>query len=97
MQMFSKDGCVLTCTATQCSYNQTEECHAPKIQVGDEEPMCDTYTTASVSPTNSEASVQTCNVTDCNFNDDRDCNARGITVGIHAGHADCVTFRPQMS
>lgn len=96
MKMFSQDGCVLTCAVTQCSYNDAEECCAPDIQVGDDHPMCDTFTTSAVQKTREESAVARCMVTDCNFNQGQDCHARGITVGTHSGHADCVTFRPEM-
>lgn len=96
MAMFSKDGCVLTCTVTQCSYNKTEECHAPNIEVGEDHPACDTYTTQPVQDAKKEAMVAQCHVSECTFNNDQDCHARGITVAMHSGHADCYTYRPEM-
>ena len=93
--MRNEDGCVLTCTVTDCSYNQSLECCAPQIQVGDDHPTCDTYTTQpNVQLIDHESIVGTCKVMECTFNDSQMCHARGITVNTHAQHADCATFRP---
>ncbi len=95
MGRMDADGCVLTCTMSDCSYNADMECWAPQIQVGDSHPTCDTYThddTARRSQT--ESMVAMCGVGQCTFNEDMHCHARGITVGQHSQHADCVTFRP---
>lgn len=84
---------VETCLVEQCTYNCREECCAPDIQVGGDHPLCDTFTTGEVQPTDTMASVGGCDVTQCHFNDSMDCMAAGITVSNHAGHADCLTFR----
>jgi hypothetical protein len=97
MQSYSHDGCVLTCTAAECSYNEDLECHAQQIQVGDDHPTCDTYTTGQAmgfQKQQEESVVMMCKVAQCNFNTSDQCHARGITVDHHAQHADCVTFRP---
>jgi hypothetical protein len=95
MQMRDENGCVLTCIAADCSYNMELECLAPKIEVGDDHPTCDTFThTPQVQRAQEEALVATCKVTQCTFNDSMHCKARGITVDHHSQHADCVTFRP---
>ena len=39
---------VMTCLAEDCSYNCRDECCAPTIEVGDEHPRCDTFTTGEV-------------------------------------------------
>lgn len=88
------EGHVLTCTVTECSYNQSQLCHAPNITVGDAHPMCDTFTTTQVQPADVEMpDVETCNATDCKFNQSKDCMAPGITVAYHSEHADCLTYR----
>lgn len=91
MQM--SDGQVMTCHANDCSYNCELECCAPDITVGDQHPMCDTYTHSDVSETTHEASVSRCGVTQCYFNDSQMCDAQGITLMHHATHVDCSTFR----
>ncbi len=89
-----KDGCVLTCTVGDCGYNRELECWAPEIIVGDDHPMCDTFTTEAVGLGGSESLVMRCQVGECHFNESMHCHARGITVDRHSGHADCITFRP---
>ena len=90
-----EDGCVLTCTAAECSYNKAFECFAPAIRVGDDHPMCDTFTTGRDVPlAQRDALVMGCAVAECAFNASEHCHARGITVDHHGRHADCVTFRP---
>lgn len=91
----SQDGCVLTCTASDCSFNRGLECYAKQIAVGDDHPKCDTYTQDMMAqPSKTEGIVMSCGVTQCNFNDQQHCGARGITVEMHQQHADCATFRP---
>lgn len=94
MQRMTDEGCVLTCTVTQCSYNEHEECLAPAVEVGSDHPECDTYTTGPASRTAHDALVRMCHVRDCTFNRQEGCTATGVTVGFHAEHADCMTFRP---
>lgn len=95
-QSLDKDGCVLTCTATDCAYNRGIECFAPQIRVGEDHPTCDTYEKgmAGSEASNAEGFVANCGVLQCHFNESKQCGARGITVDMHAQHADCATFRP---
>lgn len=96
MRFMAEDGVVLTCTVTDCSYNQAEECHADQIQVGGDHPTCDTFTNSGVVETSrAEGDVGSCDMTQCHFNSDSDCDAAGVTVSWHEQHADCMTFRPQ--
>ncbi|MHB9003556.1 MAG: DUF1540 domain-containing protein, partial [Coriobacteriia bacterium] len=37
---------VVTCDVMECSYNKNECCCAPSIEVGDQHPACDTFTTS---------------------------------------------------
>lgn len=87
------DGHVLTCLAQDCSFNCDAECCAPTIEVGDEHPMCDMYTTEPVELSKLDPRVSKCMVGDCHFNSGASCHAAGITLMHHAGHADCATFR----
>lgn len=93
-----KGGAVVTCTVMECSYNQQEFCCASQIEVGDEHPSCDTFTTDGphTSRPSGLSQVSSCHVTDCSFNSSQDCSAPGITVTQHSNHADCLSFRPQM-
>jgi peroxiredoxin len=88
---------VVTCTVTECSYNEQERCCAPQIEVGDQHPQCDTFTTSgSVDTMRQEMSkVGICHVMDCSFNKQEQCGAPGITVTHHSDHADCSSYRAQ--
>ena len=84
---------VLTCLADQCSYNCREVCCAPVIEVGEEHPACDTFTTGAVQIADFEPQVQDCKVSQCHFNSSWACTAAGVTMITHSDHADCATFR----
>lgn len=92
MQMQSETH-VVTCLAEDCSWNCRDECCAPAVEIGDEHPSCDTFTTGAVIPANDMAGVQDCKVSDCHFNHMMACGAKGITLGQHQDHADCMTYR----
>lgn len=92
MQMQS-EAIVMTCKAEDCSYNCREECCAPAIEVGEDHPRCDTFTTGEVSLTDAASTVQDCKASDCHFNHAMACSAAGVTLATHASHADCLTFR----
>lgn len=86
-------GSVLTCAASDCTYNRSFGCHAPRIQVANDHPACSTYTHDAAPIASPEAAVSLCLSMGCHYNDHARCSAHGITVGTHAGHADCATFR----
>ena len=92
--MSTENGPVLTCRVEDCSYNRQDCCHAPKIDVGDDHPKCDTYTHDYAQGQSDAPQVGSCKVFDCYFNQSQQCHAAGITVGFHNGHADCFTARP---
>ena len=87
------DGHVLTCLATDCSYNCESMCCAPEIMVGDAHPQCDTFTQTATDRAKHSPRVQQCMVGDCHFNKQRTCAAAGITLTPHSDHADCATYR----
>ena len=91
MQM--TDGHVLTCLASECSYNCEMMCCAPEIMVGDAHPACDTFTMNDVDLQKRSPRVQKCFVQECHFNKQTTCGASGITLTEHSDHADCATFR----
>lgn len=87
---------VMSCTVTECCYNDDSTCHAAAIQVGRDHPMCDTFspqTGSSCGAADLTGGVGACHVSACQFNSSLLCAAPGIVVGAHAGHADCQTFR----
>jgi len=87
------DAHVLTCHASSCSYNCSEECCAPAISVGDEHPECDMFTTREVKLADHSGCVTRCLVEECHFNSRGDCHAPGVTLAPHLEHADCLTYR----
>lgn len=88
---------VVTCTVMECSYNNEERCCAPQIEVGDQHPQCDTFTTSGASNAMEQemSRVGTCHVQQCSFNMQQQCDAPGITVTHHTTHADCSSYRPR--
>jgi hypothetical protein len=84
---------VLTCHVGDCSYNCDAECCAPCIEVGESVPMCDTYTSASVSLSSGQPAVCECHIDRCTFNDASGCSAAGVTVSVADGIAECITYR----
>lgn len=87
------NGSVLTCTVSDCSYNRSFGCHAPRVQVANDHPACSTYTHDTAPIAARESTVSLCLSMGCHYNDHAHCSAHGITVGSHQGHADCATFR----
>lgn len=88
---------VVTCTVMECSYNDMERCCAPQIEVGDQHPACDTFTTSGATQTQDQqmSQVGICHVQECTFNQQQQCSAPGITVTHHSSHADCSSYRAQ--
>jgi hypothetical protein len=84
---------VLTCLAEDCSYNCRDECCAPQVEIGEDHPKCDTFTTGEVRVREGEPRIQDCMVADCHYNSEMACHAAGITLSAHSDHADCATFR----
>lgn len=84
---------VVTCLAEECSWNCKDECCAPAVEIGDEHPRCDTFTTGTVIPVDAMSAVSDCKVADCHFNQAMSCEASGITLSRHQDHADCMTYR----
>lgn len=84
---------VLTCLAVDCSYNHEDICCASGIEIGDQHPSCDTYTTGSVDISDDDPAIKDCKVQECHFNRSEACTASGITLITHSGHADCATYR----
>ena len=84
---------VLHCDVDNCFYNRSKNCHAPAINVGGDEPICDTFVAERQHIHRSEGSqVGACHVRTCRWNSDLLCHASGINVSPVGGHADCATF-----
>lgn len=88
-----EQGAVMTCSVSDCSYNQQLECCAPNVTVGNGHPVCETYTDYPVRRVSTGSFVATCLTTMCAFNRQTRCTAPGVTLDCHGDHADCATFR----
>ncbi len=86
---------VTKCTASDCSYNMSSNCHARAITIGDTTfPGCDTFL-SGVSHTRQAkmiAGIGACKMGSCKFNDDLECMADNIQVGMNGNKANCITF-----
>jgi hypothetical protein len=88
---------VSACSATECTYNSGNSCHARAITVGDGvHPGCDTYFgnagSSHVKAVQRTAGVGACKVSDCRHNDDYECVADKITVGSASNSISCLTY-----
>ncbi|OFZ17764.1 MAG: hypothetical protein A2X94_04130 [Bdellovibrionales bacterium GWB1_55_8] len=83
------------CDVTTCCYNTDQRCHAVAIQVGDNEPLCDTFSPAGsqCGIRDYEAEVGACKVSECSFNKSLVCDAPAINVGWVNNSAECRTFK----
>lgn len=87
---------VVSCQAANCSFNGDEQCHALAINIGDDEPQCDTFigTGPKCASFGTGGGVGACKVRTCQFNDCMMCSAPEIRVSW-AADARCDTFRPR--
>ena len=86
---------VVTCNSIHCSWNAHGECFALTIKVGGGCPACDTFTLDLVDKfVDQDSTVSECDIGHCGLNSSRTCSAESITLGNHAGHVDCLSYRP---
>lgn len=86
---------VAKCTATECAYNISSNCHARAITIGDPlKPACDTFLKGSrhAGQTQQIAGIGACKTANCKFNQDLECMAESIQVGMIRSEANCMTF-----
>jgi hypothetical protein len=86
---------IIVCDATECAYNQDQQCHALAITVGDgNAAKCDTFWNGSEKGGDPDAvaGVGACRAIGCRFNDHLECSAPGINVGHSGNEIDCLTF-----
>ncbi|MDR0305677.1 MAG: DUF1540 domain-containing protein [Chitinispirillales bacterium] len=89
---------IIDCDALQCIYNKDKLCHTLAINVGDDEPICDTFMSSSTNKGGFQdvvGGVGSCKVQDCEYNKSFECTAVGIHVTMQQGHPDCVTYKPR--
>lgn len=97
MKLFVLMPDVRECVVSSCAYNSERACHARAITVGDgNHAACDTYHPATEDRCRSKrrAGVGACKVATCEHNQDLECRASSVRISYHAGHADCMTYRP---
>lgn len=102
---------VSRCEMTECGFNQSMNCHAAAIQVGDplvaepkkralQDPKCDTFTVDSghhFGAADLIARIGACKADTCVHNVDLRCTAEAVQVGHHQDHADCRTYQMRRS
>ena len=89
---------ILDCQATQCIYNRDKQCRTLAVNIGDDEPCCDTFMSSSSEKGGFQdvtAGVGSCKVQDCEYNKSFECTAVGIHVTMEQGNPDCSTYEPR--
>ena len=86
---------VAKCSASDCAYNISSNCHARAITIGDStHPGCDTFLGGASHTKQAKliAGIGACKMGSCKFNDDLECIAENIQVGMAGTKANCMTF-----
>ena len=88
---------VAQCSASNCAFNGSSNCHARAITIGDSiHPGCDTFMDggrhAHTKHTELTAGIGACKMGNCKFNDDLECSADSVRVGMMGSHANCMTY-----
>ena len=86
---------VSACMTVECAYNANEKCHAIAVNIGQDEPFCDTYYESSQKCIEADitALVGACKTDTCMFNECLVCSAEGIHVSRENGSVKCLTFQ----
>ena len=92
MEKMSK---IIDCNAIDCVYNKNKQCHTMAINIGDLEPMCDTFLHSSkkFGYDDITGGVGSCKVDGCAYNKSLECTASGIHMEKTGSHVDCTTYR----
>ncbi len=85
---------ITACEIGKCAFNVEGKCHTWGINVGDKEPRCDTFLSATKKGGKPDlmARVGACKIARCRFNDSFECTSAGISVKLLQGRAMCGTF-----
>ena len=92
MKMPEIDGCEMR----ECAYNESSQCHAIAITIGDSgDARCDTYFgfESKGGDPDQTGHVGACKMSDCVHNERLECTAGGIHVAGKGDQADCTTYR----
>jgi uncharacterized protein DUF1540 len=84
---------VHSCSASNCSYNESSSCHAGAITIAGDHAHCGTFVEISFrGGTVRTGLVGACHRSDCRFNEMLECTASSVDVGARADTADCLTY-----
>ncbi len=85
---------VQECTATDCAYNHEGKCRTMAINVGDNQPACDTYMPAQAKSGMEHVigGVGSCKVAGCVHNDELECKAEAVKISRESDGVLCRTF-----
>lgn len=83
------------CAMKDCAFNSRGRCHALAINVGDDHPRCDTYSSSAEKAGQHYliGGVGACKVTRCSYNGGMLCGAPNISIARHNDHADCLMYK----
>ena len=86
---------IIDCDATTCLYNRDNRCHTFAINVGDELPICDTFTSTSARGgwDDVEGGIGSCKVQKCSHNKSFECTCDGVHMHVVGNHVDCTSYR----
>jgi hypothetical protein len=91
MEKMSK---IIDCNAIDCVYNKDNKCHTMAVNVGDMEPMCDTFLHSGKKAGFDDVigGIGSCKVDSCSYNKSLECTAKGIHMKKVGSHVDCTTY-----
>lgn len=85
---------ILDCDAKNCIYNKNKKCHTMAINIGDTEPICDTFMSSPSKGGFDDVigGVGSCKVGSCSFNKSFECAAQGVHMSVIDNHVNCKTY-----
>ena len=84
---------VQQCSASTCSYNSDDSCHAGAITISGDHAHCGTFVEISFrGGSGGNGLVGACHRADCRFNEKLECTASSVNIGAGADAADCLTY-----
>jgi len=86
---------ILDCDAMDCVYNKDKKCHTLAVNVGDMEPLCDTFLHSNKKAGYEDAigGIGSCKTESCSYNKALECTAKGIHMHKIGSHVDCTTYK----
>ncbi len=86
---------ILDCDALDCVYNKDKKCHTLAVNIGDTEPMCDTFLHSNKKAGYDDVigGIGSCKTGSCSYNKSLECTANGIHMHKTGSHVDCTTYK----